>query len=61
MQSFANSLFVFPVLLLLLFFPIVNAATFDLVDDFSGKTFFDKWDFYGHYDNLTLGLLHVFL
>jgi len=26
-----------------------------IVDDFSGLTFFDNWDFYGNYDNLTLG------
>ncbi|RXW18955.1 hypothetical protein EST38_g6892 [Candolleomyces aberdarensis] len=28
---------------------------YELVEDFSGATFFDKWDFYGHWDNLTLG------
>ncbi|KAJ7190931.1 glycoside hydrolase family 16 protein [Mycena pura] len=28
---------------------------YDIVDDFSGLTFFDNWDFYGNYDNLTLG------
>ncbi|KAL0958359.1 hypothetical protein HGRIS_000501 [Hohenbuehelia grisea] len=28
---------------------------YDLVRDYSGNSFFDGWDFYGHYDNLTLG------
>ncbi|KAJ2917899.1 hypothetical protein MD484_g2527, partial [Candolleomyces efflorescens] len=28
---------------------------YELLEDFSGTTFFDKWDFYGHWDNLTLG------
>ncbi len=28
---------------------------FDLVKDYSGLSFFDDWDFYGGYDNLTLG------
>ncbi|KAG6913850.1 hypothetical protein DXG01_003841 [Tephrocybe rancida] len=28
---------------------------YDLVRDYSGITFFDEWDFYGGYDNLTLG------
>ena len=60
MQSFVDSLFVHPVLLLLLLFPIANAATFNLLDDFSGETFFEKWDFYGTYDNLTLGSSHVY-
>ncbi|THV07260.1 hypothetical protein K435DRAFT_959858 [Dendrothele bispora CBS 962.96] len=28
---------------------------YDLVRDYSGITFFDEWDFYGSWDNLTLG------
>jgi hypothetical protein len=28
---------------------------YNLLEDFSGNTFFDAWDFYGSYDNLTLG------
>jgi len=28
---------------------------YDLVRDYSGLTFFDEWDFYGSWDNLTLG------
>ncbi|GAA5988954.1 hypothetical protein JCM5350_007495 [Sporobolomyces pararoseus] len=30
-------------------------AAYDIVKDYSGSTFFDGWDFYGHYDNLTNG------
>jgi hypothetical protein len=52
MQSLLSSLAFF---LLLLSLPIANAATYNLLDDFSGQTFFDKWDFYGYWDNLTLG------
>lgn len=33
----------------------VQAASFSVVQDFSGSTFFDKWDFFGNYDNLTGG------
>jgi hypothetical protein len=33
--------------------PFLHA--YELVEDFSGTTFFDKWDFFGHWDNLTLG------
>jgi len=36
-----------------------SAATYNLADDYSGTTFFDHWDYYGKYDNLTLGL-HLF-
>ncbi|KAF5310922.1 hypothetical protein D9619_007968 [Psilocybe cf. subviscida] len=32
-----------------------SAFAFDVVKDYSGNTFFDEWDFYGHWDNLTLG------
>ncbi|ESK90838.1 glycoside hydrolase family 16 protein [Moniliophthora roreri MCA 2997] len=28
---------------------------YDLVRDYSGPTFFDGWDFFGNWDNLTLG------
>ncbi|KAJ7151048.1 concanavalin A-like lectin/glucanase domain-containing protein [Mycena filopes] len=40
-------------LLLSLLLPTVSP--YFLVDDFSGLTFFDNWEFYGNYDNLTLG------
>ncbi|KAF7350507.1 Rhodanese domain-containing protein [Mycena venus] len=36
-----------------LFFSVVSC--YNIVDNFSGLTFFDDWDFYGNYDNLTLG------
>lgn len=31
------------------------AVAYDLVQDYSGPGFFNGWDFYGAYDNLTLG------
>ncbi len=31
------------------------SATFSLARDYSGNGFFDAWDFYGNYDNLTNG------
>ena len=33
------------------------SSSYDLVRDYSGTTFFDRWDFYGSWDNLTLGVL----
>lgn len=35
----------------------VHSATYNLVKDYSGSGFFDEWDFYGSWDNLTLGAL----
>jgi hypothetical protein len=32
------------------------AVNFTLVKDWSGNGFFDGWDFYGNYDNLTNGM-----
>lgn len=32
-----------------------QAAAYDLVTSYSGTSFFNGWDFYGHYDNLTNG------
>jgi len=32
-----------------------RSVSYDLVRDYSGTTFFDRWDFYGSWDNLTLG------
>ncbi|KAF9003228.1 hypothetical protein BDQ17DRAFT_489203 [Cyathus striatus] len=42
---------------LLTLFPLLFASiqAYDLVTDYSGSTFFDGWDFYGSWDNLTLG------
>ena len=34
-----------------------SSDSFDLVRDYSGTTFFDRWDFFGSWDNLTLGVL----
>jgi len=31
------------------------AFGYDIVRDYSGSTFFQGWDFYGYWDNLTLG------
>ncbi|GAA5830680.1 hypothetical protein JCM3766R1_003388 [Sporobolomyces carnicolor] len=41
--------------LLLASSPVPAQAAYDLVKDYSGQTFFDGWEFYGHYDNLTNG------
>ncbi|EED80457.1 predicted protein [Postia placenta Mad-698-R] len=39
----------------LLFRTGVLAAAFDLLHDYSGSSFFTGWEFYGKWDNLTLG------
>ncbi|KAJ7062356.1 glycoside hydrolase family 16 protein [Mycena amicta] len=31
------------------------ATTYDMVKEYAGSTFFDDWNFYGHFDNLTNG------
>ena len=31
------------------------SAAYNLVKEFSGSSFFDGWEFYGNYDNLTNG------
>lgn len=38
---------------------LINA--YDIVRDYSGASFFDGWDFYGSWDNLTNGksILHI--
>ncbi|PPR05391.1 hypothetical protein CVT24_008005 [Panaeolus cyanescens] len=33
----------------------INAATYDLMKEYSGGTFFDDWTFYNNFDNLTNG------
>ncbi|KAI0305128.1 hypothetical protein B0F90DRAFT_1701537 [Multifurca ochricompacta] len=38
---------------LFLLFPYTTS--YDIIRDYSGSTFFDHWDFYGSWDNLTLG------
>ncbi|KAJ7223881.1 glycoside hydrolase family 16 protein [Mycena haematopus] len=36
--------------------PITSAVTtYDMVKEYSGSSFFEGWDFYGHFDNLTNG------
>lgn len=40
---------------LLSFATAVLGSNFSLVQDYSGNGFFDGWDFYGNYDNLTNG------
>ena len=40
---------------LLLFTLLPAYWAYDIVQDYSGSSFFDKWDFYGNWDNLTLG------
>ncbi|THH29250.1 hypothetical protein EUX98_g4946 [Antrodiella citrinella] len=40
---------------LLLASSISSALGFDLVRDYSGQNFFNGWNFYGSWDNLTLG------
>lgn len=42
----------FPSLLSLLPF----SSSYDLVREYSGPTFFDRWDFFGNWDHLTLGM-----
>ncbi|KAF9556138.1 hypothetical protein CPC08DRAFT_670251 [Agrocybe pediades] len=34
---------------------LASAQAFEVVQDFSGTSFFDKWDFFGNFDNLTSG------
>ena len=34
-----------------------SSSSYDLVREYSGQTFLDRWDFYGSWDNLTLGVL----
>ena len=33
-------------------------AAYNLVKEYSGQNFFNGWDFYGNYDNLTSGMCH---
>jgi len=33
-----------------------ETTAYDLVRDYSGQNFFEGWDFYGYWDNLTLGM-----
>lgn len=40
---------------LILTIQLTIGLAYNLLEDFSGERFFDGWDFYGNYDNLTLG------
>ncbi|KAJ7205360.1 concanavalin A-like lectin/glucanase domain-containing protein [Mycena rebaudengoi] len=42
-------------LLLALLQPILTSAAYSPVREYSGKTFFDRWDYYGDVDNTTWG------
>jgi len=33
----------------------IGANAFDVIKEYSGPSFFEEWDFYGSWDNLTLG------
>ena len=46
------------VVLCLTLLQVSITIAYNLLEDFSGNTFFNTWDFYGNYDNLTLGTLH---
>ena len=37
---------------------VLGASCYDVVREYSGQSFFDRWDFYGSWDNLTLGELN---
>ena len=50
---------VFPATFVALAPVVAYASNFTLVADYSGNGFFDGWDFYGNYDNLTNGALTV--
>jgi hypothetical protein len=45
------------ILLLLTLFE--GTASYDLVQEYGGSSFFDGWDFYGSWDNLTLGKIDL--
>lgn len=35
-------------------------SAYDIIKEYAGDSFFDDWDFYGSWDNLTLGALFLF-
>ncbi|KAJ7081610.1 glycoside hydrolase family 16 protein [Mycena belliarum] len=43
------------VLLSVVFPSVLAATTYDMVKEYSGSTFFDDWNFYGKFDDLTHG------
>jgi len=34
---------------------VIRGTQYGLVKEYAGNSFFDDWNFYGHYDNLTNG------
>lgn len=36
----------------------ISLTAYNLVKEYSGQNFFNGWDFYGNYDNLTSGVYH---
>lgn len=40
---------------------VKQVEAYDLVREYSGIPFFDRWDFYGSWDNLTSGMTFLFL
>lgn len=34
-----------------------TCSAYDMLREYAGSSFFDAWDFYGYWDNLTLGKL----
>jgi len=42
-------------LVLQIFTYVSFVESYSLVREYSGQSFFDRWDFYGGYDNLTQG------
>lgn len=41
--------------LLVVFLSLGSVNSYDFVREYAGASFFDGWDFYGSWDNLTLG------
>jgi hypothetical protein len=39
----------------ILFILLSRAVAYNIIREYAGSTFFDRWDFYGGLDNLTLG------
>lgn len=35
-------------------------SAYDIIKEYAGDSFFDDWDFYGSWDNLTLGAHFLF-
>ncbi|KAJ6602233.1 glycoside hydrolase family 16 protein [Mycena sp. CBHHK59/15] len=46
---------------LLLLPGVLGATTYDMVKEYAGSSFFNDWNFYGHFDNLTNGTRCTFV